>query len=91
MDPSPSLRFLSLGGIAIALHAVVRDLLHVEWARFGADGLHIRWSYVLYPRDTRVEKEQQCAWRGHTLLAECNSVAPPGQRGLFSVNWQQPA
>jgi len=63
MNLSLSLGFLSLGGIAIAMYAVVRDLLHVEWARFSADGLQIRWSYVPHLWDTRVAKEQQWAWR----------------------------
>ena len=35
--------------------------MKVEWARFSADGLHIRWSYVPHLWDVRVEKEQQWA------------------------------
>ncbi len=54
---------LGLGGITIALHAIARDLFHVEWARFGADGLQVRWSCVPHPWGPRVEKEQQLAWR----------------------------
>ena len=54
---------LGLGGITIALHAIARDLFHVEWARFSADGLQIRWSCVPHPWGPRVEKEQQLAWR----------------------------
>ena len=63
IDMRQSIGALGVGGIAMALHALSRDLLHVEWARFSADGLHIRWSHVPHLWGTRVEKEQPLAWR----------------------------
>ncbi len=54
---------LGLGGIAVALHAVGCDLLHVQRVRFSVDGLHIQWSQVPYLFGARVEKERQVSWR----------------------------
>ena len=61
-DIRPGLGALGLVGIAITLHAVTSDLLHVALARFSADGLHIRWSQVPHLWGTRIEKQQQLAW-----------------------------
>lgn len=58
-----SIGALGGGGIAMALNAVARDFLHIEWARFSSDGVHLRWSYVPHLWETRVEKELQLAWR----------------------------
>jgi signal transduction histidine kinase len=63
MDSRLGLAALGVGGIAVALHAVACDLLHVQRVRFTADGLHVKWSQVPHLLGARVAIERQVAWR----------------------------